>query len=120
MAAMIAADSAVIAKSVIFTRATGTPRLRAATGDPPAPAIQLPNRVRPRTYAPIAAMRIHHTMETRSEPVWSPRVIGVLQLNSHATGSAATAVRSSEMNVIGVTTDVRTEVNPRMMNSVAR
>ena len=47
MAARIAAEKAVVANSVIFTRATGTPRLRAALGEPPTPAIQLPNRRRP-------------------------------------------------------------------------
>ena len=47
--ARIDAEKAVSAKSRILTRATGTPRLRAAVADPPTPAIQLPNRVRPRT-----------------------------------------------------------------------
>ena len=41
-----AAVADVIMKSAIFVRATGTPMLRAATGSPPAPKIQLPNRVR--------------------------------------------------------------------------
>ena len=40
---------AVDAKSVIFTRATGTPRLRAALAEPPTPTIQLPKRVLART-----------------------------------------------------------------------
>ena len=43
MAARIAAEKAVAANSVIFTRPTGTPRLRAALGEPPTPVIQLPN-----------------------------------------------------------------------------
>ena len=49
MAARIEAEKAVIANSAILTRATGTPRLRAAPADPPTPAIQFPKRVRPRT-----------------------------------------------------------------------
>ena len=43
IAARIDAEKAVAAKSEILTRATGTPRLRAAVADPPTPAIQLPN-----------------------------------------------------------------------------
>ena len=46
--ARIEAENAVSAKSEILTRATGTPRLRAAVAEPPTPAIQLPKRVRPR------------------------------------------------------------------------
>ena len=41
-----AAQSAVVMNSAIFTRGTGTPTLRAATGSPPTPKIQLPTRVR--------------------------------------------------------------------------
>ena len=52
-AARIAAEKAVPANSMILTRATGTPRLRAALAEPPTPVIQLPNLVRPRMYAPI-------------------------------------------------------------------
>jgi hypothetical protein len=47
--ARIEAENAVDMNSAILTRATGTPRLRAAAGDPPTPLIQLPAFVRPRT-----------------------------------------------------------------------
>ncbi len=47
-AARMAAEKAVPANSVILTRSTGTPRLRAALAEPPTPVIQLPNLVRPR------------------------------------------------------------------------
>jgi hypothetical protein len=43
------AATAVAMKSTIFTRLTGTPTLRAATGSPPVPKIQFPNVVRSKT-----------------------------------------------------------------------
>jgi hypothetical protein len=43
-----AADAAVAMNRRTFTRATGTPTLRAATALPPEPKIQLPNGVRSR------------------------------------------------------------------------
>ena len=88
------AENAVNANSEILTRATGTPRLRAAVADPPAPAIQLPKRVRPRMYVPMTAMSSHHRIETLKA---APPPTGRLQLNKPAIGSAATTARSIGM-----------------------
>ena len=58
------AATAVVIKSVIFTRATGTPTLREAFGSPPTPKIQLPNVVRKSTHVAKAANPSHQTIET--------------------------------------------------------
>ena len=50
----------------------------------------------------------------------APPPTATLQLNRPAIGSFAMTVRSMGMYVMFVTTDVRTEEKPRMMNSVAR
>ena len=50
----------VAMNSPIFTRATGTPTLRAAFASPPTPKIQLPMRVRARTHVASAVIAIHH------------------------------------------------------------
>ena len=50
--------------NIAFTSATGTPELRAASASPPDARIQLPNRVRARTKAPIAATAANHNNST--------------------------------------------------------
>src|SRR5262245_65837178 len=62
------AASAVHMKSKILTRATGTPRLRAASALPPAPYVQLPKRVRSRTQVASATMASHQTIEIAYTP----------------------------------------------------
>ena len=47
--------------SPTFTRATGTPTLRAAFASPPTPKIQLPVRVRVRTQVATSVIAIHHS-----------------------------------------------------------
>ena len=54
-----AAAIAVVMNSAIFTRATGTPTLRAAFASPPTAKIQLPTRVRASTQVASAAIAIH-------------------------------------------------------------
>jgi hypothetical protein len=49
----------------IFTRPTGTPTLRAATGSPPTPKIQLPTRVRASTQVARIVMPTHQSTERR-------------------------------------------------------
>ena len=51
-------------KSVIFTRATGTPTLRAAAASPPQAKIQLPKRVRSSTQVKTAVSASHHRIDT--------------------------------------------------------
>src|SRR3954453_9959607 len=67
-----AATVEVAMKRAIFVLDTGTPMLRAATGSPPAPKIQLPTRVRARTHAPPAVSPSHQ----RTEPL-RPYVVSV-------------------------------------------
>ena len=55
------AARAVPMNSMIFTRCTGTPRLRAATGSPPEEKIQLPNRVCIRIQVKTTVSAIHQT-----------------------------------------------------------
>src|SRR5436190_19210545 len=120
MAARIEAENAVSANRLILTRATGTPRLRAAAGDPPTPEIQLPNLRRARMYVPTAAMTIHQTIETCRSTVCPSQGNDSFQLKKPASGSAAIAAGSIGMYVMFVTTDVSTDDRPAMMNSVAR
>src|SRR5690606_37766757 len=54
----VAAD-AVPMKSSVFTRATGTPALRAACTSPPTAKIQLPNEVRVSTQAAVTVRPTH-------------------------------------------------------------
>src|SRR6185312_10683758 len=119
IAARIAADSAVNANNAILTRATGTPRLRAAAEEPPTPAIQLPKRVRPSRYTPTMAMTIQNRIETWTLVVLpSGFEIVALKPKIWASGSFFSRVGSIGMYVIGLTLDVRTDEKPRMMNSV--
>ncbi|MCY1354684.1 hypothetical protein D9M69_410740 [compost metagenome] len=54
------AQRAVTTKSVVLTRATGTPDLRAARGSPPDAKIQLPKRVRRRIHVARSAIPTNH------------------------------------------------------------
>ena len=88
-AARIDAEKAVAANSVILTRATGTPRLRAAlgraadAGDPVAELASGRGRRRPTT-----AIRIHQTIDTYRSAVDQVELDRQLQLKKPASGSA--------------------------------
>src|SRR4051794_1382948 len=112
IAARIEAENAVRAKSVIFTRATGTPRLRAAFGDPPTPVIQLPNFRRDSTYAPTAAISTHHSTDTYRSDVARSNLNDSFQLKILASGSAAIRSGGIEMYVMFVTLEVSTDDRP--------
>jgi len=60
------AASAVVMKSPIFTRSTGTPARRAASASPPAARIQLPARMRASTQVASAARPSHHATGVRN------------------------------------------------------
>src|SRR6266511_1934626 len=64
------AANAVVMNSPILSRLTGTPRLREASGTPPAPKIQLPTLVRSSTQVARAAIASHQMIETENEPMW--------------------------------------------------
>ena len=59
-----AAQQAVVMKSAVLTRLTGTPELRAAPASPPLAKIQLPTRVRSRTQVARAAIARNHRTST--------------------------------------------------------
>jgi hypothetical protein len=104
------AENAVVMNSPIFSRLTGTPRFREASGAPPAPKIQLPTLVRSSTQVARAASASHHTIETENRPISPP--------NSHDTTGASVSMPPSWVRP--VTSLVMPMVRPRKMNRLAR
>ncbi len=108
------AANAVVRKSAIFTRRTGTPTARAASGAPPVPKIQLPDRVRTRIHVAIAVRRIHHRIEMLKR---APMISNSLpnhfsnRANPGTSSRLPSCVRFVRARVIAV-------VRPRKMNSV--
>src|SRR6266545_2727832 len=103
--------NAVVMNSPIFSRLTGTPRLREASGAPPAPKIQLPTLVRSSTQVARPASASHQTMEIENCPI--------SEANSpFTTGAASTSMPPSWVRP--VTSRVIPMVRPRKMKRLAR
>src|SRR5918999_1038002 len=111
MVASSAAERAVHMNSVIFTRFTGTPTLRAAFASPPAPKIQFPNVVLCNTHVPSTASASHQMMVTEKGPI--------VPANSGVSGLFATP-SPSPICVRPVNRRAKPMVRPRSAKSIPK